>query len=441
MTTALIYLRISANRTSEHATTEQQRADCTALAARLGYARTIEFVDEAVSAYQDRARPAYQQLLRRLEASETGTVLVWHLDRLYRKPRELEQLLDLLDLRPIRVESVQGGSFDLNRHEGRLFARQLVAFANYESAHKGARVARAQQQRATRGLLHGGHHFGYLDSGALYPPEACTLRRIVDGYLSGLSVAVIGRELTAAGIPTPAGGISWHSTTVRSILTSSRLHSQRGPHPGAWERITTPDESALIRAIPLGPRRDATRSSTTLLGAIARCGMCGNRLVSAATSKGQRVYRCRAQPSSCGRVAADMHRTDRAVISQLERLQASASTCPPLRAPTILLGMLGAASAEMLTAAEQYGAGEITHDAFLHQRHHPASIITEADADLRKHLRARLLQQHPDAASKVDSLTVGRQRAIVDALVSNLVIQPRRSSRHLDFRIELLPRP
>ncbi len=76
-------------------------------------------------------------------------MIVWHLDRLYRKPRELEQLLDLLDVCPIRVESAQGGSFDLNRHEGRLFARQLVAFANYESAHKGARVSRAQQQRAT----------------------------------------------------------------------------------------------------------------------------------------------------------------------------------------------------------------------------------------------------------------------------------------------------
>ncbi|MGO1851650.1 recombinase family protein [Microbacterium sp. JB110] len=110
-TTALIYLRISANRTSEHASIEQQRADCTALAGQLGYTRAIEFVDEAISAYQDRARPGYQQLLHQIQESEAGTVIVWHLDRLYRKPRELEQLLDLLDIHPIRVESAQGGSF------------------------------------------------------------------------------------------------------------------------------------------------------------------------------------------------------------------------------------------------------------------------------------------------------------------------------------------
>lgn len=354
--------------------------------------------------------------------------------------RELEQLLDLLDSRPIRVESVQGGSFDLNRHEGRLFARQPVAFANYESAHKGARVARAQQQRAARGLLHGGRHCGSLEDGSLHPSEAWALRRIVDGYLAGLSVAVIAGELTDAGIPTPTGGTSWRPTTVRSILTSGRLHSQRGPHQGTWKRAITPDESALIRAIPLAPRRDATRSSTTLLGAVARCGTCGSRLVSAVTSKGLRVYRCRAQPGSCGRVAADMHRTDRAVIGQLGRLQSSASTWLPARTPATLLSMLEAASAAMLTAAEQYGAGKITHDAFLRRRLHPTSIVTNADADLRRHLRARLLQQHPDAASTIDVLTVSRQRSIVDALVSTLIVQSGRSGRHVDFRIELHPR-
>lgn len=439
-TTALTYLRISANRTSEHASIEQQRADCTALAARLGYVRTVEFVDEAVSAYQDRARPAYQQLLRQLEGSEAGTVVVWHLDRLYRKPRELEQLLDLLDVRPIRVESVQGGSFDLNRHEGRLFARQLVAFANYESAHKGARVARAQQQRATRGLLHGGRHYGYLDNGTLYPPEAWTLRRIVDSYLAGLSVALIARQLTHAGIPAPAGGTSWGATTVRAILTSSRLPAQRGAHQGRWERAITPDESALIRAIPLGPRRDATRSSATLLGAMARCGRCGNRLVSAVTSKGQRVYRCRAQSTSCGRVAADMQRTDRAVISEVARLQSSASTRLPVCTPATLLAMLTAASTETITAAEQYGAGKITHEVFLRRRRRSTSIIAEADTDLRRHLRVKLLRQHPDAASTIDVLAVGHQRTIIDAPVSCLTIQPGRPSESFDSRIELRPR-
>lgn len=250
-TTTLIYLRISANRTSEHASTERQRADCTTLAGQLGYAQTIEFVDEAVSAYRGRARPADQRLLRHLDESPGTTVVVWHLDRLYRKPRELEQLLDLLDVRPIRVESVQGGSFDLNRHEGQLFARQLVAFANYESGHRGARVARAQQHRARNGLLHGGSHYGYHDDGTLHRGESSIVRRMVNDYLIGLCPTVIARALTFEGVPAPRTD-RWRATTVRGMLDSDRLHRRRRDHAGvqqvtgSWETLLTSDESALV---------------------------------------------------------------------------------------------------------------------------------------------------------------------------------------------------
>lgn len=310
--TALIYLRISVNRTSEHASIEQQRADCTALADHLGYARTIEFVDEAVSAYHDCARPAYQQLIRQLEAYQAGTTAVWHLHRRYRKPRELEQLLDLLDVRPIRVESVQGGPFDLNRHEGRLFARQLVAFANYESAHKGARVARAQQQRARRGLLHGGRHYGYLQSGALHPRESKVLRRMVDEYLIGISPTVIAQCLDVDRIQPPRTD-RWHATTVRAILNSERLRAKRWHHVGqrqiigSGERLLTQDESALVQVGLLMPRRDAARSSRTLLGGILRCHRCCARLVAGVTRHGKRIYRCRTATKRCPgpSVAAD----------------------------------------------------------------------------------------------------------------------------------------
>lgn len=161
-------------------------------------------------------------------------MIVWHLDRLYRKPRELEQLLDLLDANPIRVESVQGGSFDLNRHEGRLFARQLVAFANYESAHKGARVARAQQQRAKRGLLHGGRHYGYRRDGSLDTHEGKVLRRIVDDYLIGLTPVVIARDLTRAGVRTPIGGDRWGAH--HPVDSRQRPTAPAAPHGG--ERAT-----------------------------------------------------------------------------------------------------------------------------------------------------------------------------------------------------------
>ncbi|MGH8826741.1 MAG: recombinase family protein, partial [Jiangellaceae bacterium] len=88
-------------------------------------------------------------------------MVAWHVDRLYRRPRELEDLIDLVETHPIRIETVKGGGFDLNTHEGRLMARQLVAIASYESGHKADRIRRANRQKAERGDWHGAPKYGY----------------------------------------------------------------------------------------------------------------------------------------------------------------------------------------------------------------------------------------------------------------------------------------
>lgn len=422
-TTELIYLRISANRTSEHASIEQQRADCTALAGQLGYTRTIEFVDEAVSAYQDRSRPAYQQLLRQLEGSDAGTVVVWHLDRLYRKPRELEQLLDLLDNRPIRVESVQGGSFDLNRHEGRLFARQLVAFANYESAHKGARVARAQQHRARNRLLHGGSHYGYRSDGTLHPVESAVIRRVVDDNLLGLSPTATARDLTADCIAPPRTNRGWHATTLRSMLDSDRLHQRRRDHAaaryvtGAWERLLTPDESALVQVSLLVPRRDATRSSTSLLGGILRCQLCGKRMVAGITRHDKRVYLCKTATARCPSPCLPADDLD--AETEATALARFVDTDYPHPPPRDMLERARATRLQLAALATSFGIGDLDHAEYLAKRRPLAEDLDRAARDLTAHNRLRILALHPsDLARRWASLSF--RRAVVCALLPSI---------------------
>lgn len=385
--------------------------------------RTVEFVDEAVSAYQDRARPAYQQLLRQLERSETGTVIVWHLDRLYRKPRELEQLLDLLDMRPISVESVQGGRFDLNRHEGRLFARQLVAFANYESAHKGARVARVQQHRARTGLWHGGSHYGYRDDGSLHPVESSVVPRMVEDNLLGLSPTVIARALTADDIPAPRAD-GWHATTVRTMLDSGRLHQRRRDHAtarpvaGAWERLLTEDESALVQMSLLVPRRDAARSSATLLGGILRCQRCGKRMVSGTTRHGKRVYLCKTATGRCPSPylpADDLDAETEAAA--LTRFTDTDYPRPPR--PRDMLERARTARLRLDVLATSFGSGDLDHADFLTRRRHLAEDLDQAARDLTAHNRLRILALHPsELARRWASLSF--RRAVVYALLPSI---------------------
>ncbi|MFC6355108.1 recombinase family protein [Luethyella okanaganae] len=231
---------------------------------------------------------------------------------------ELEDLIDLVESHPIRIDTVKGGGFDLNAHEGRLMARQLVAIASYESGRKADRIRRANRQKAERGEWHGAPKFGYGLGGVLIPGEAAIVREMADRFLAGQSLRSITSWLNDEfRYPSPKADTSklkvWHATTVKSILVSARISGQRayeltrkaGDAPtgreilgaGNWEPIITPEEMTRIRGTFASPDRRVGRSSINLLSAIATCGVCGAGLVSgrhrAQTAPAKRrYYRC-----------------------------------------------------------------------------------------------------------------------------------------------------
>ena len=173
---ALIYLRLSTPDSTEHASIDRQRQDCRRLAGSLALPQREEFTDEAVSAYRrNQRRPGFDRLLDRIRALPRVVIITWHLDRLLRQPAQLEELLELAKTRHVRIETVHGGGLDLSGHEGRLFARFLVAFAHYETALKATRVSSAHQQRARAGLWHAGPAYGYNTGGTSTPnrPPLC----------------------------------------------------------------------------------------------------------------------------------------------------------------------------------------------------------------------------------------------------------------------------
>lgn len=150
------------------------------------------FIDNDVSAFDGGRRNGYDALVAQVRAGLTP-IIVWHVDRLYRQPRELEDLIDLVEQHPVRIEAVRGGGFDLNATEGRLMARQLVAIAAYESGHKSDRVKRANKRLAEQGACHGPARYGYEPGGALIPEQAAVIRQMADRFLAGESL----RSITA----------------------------------------------------------------------------------------------------------------------------------------------------------------------------------------------------------------------------------------------------
>lgn len=116
---AAIYARISADADGAGLGVQRQVDDCHALANRRGWTVAQVLVDNDVSAYSGRTRPQYRRLLNALKSHEVDAVLVWHLDRLHRQPRELEEFFEVCDAAGVTHLASVTGDVDLATDDGR----------------------------------------------------------------------------------------------------------------------------------------------------------------------------------------------------------------------------------------------------------------------------------------------------------------------------------
>src|SRR5215831_3398952 len=94
---AAIYARISFDRAGEGLGVERQERLCRKLAKDKGWPVVEVFVDNDRSAYDGKPRPGYGRMLTAIEAGRVDAVVCVDLDRLTRRPIELEHFMDLAD--------------------------------------------------------------------------------------------------------------------------------------------------------------------------------------------------------------------------------------------------------------------------------------------------------------------------------------------------------
>jgi len=92
MVRAAIYCRISQDRAGAGLGVTRQQDDCRALCERRGWEVIEVYADNDVSAYSGKVRPAWQRLIGDVQAGNIDAVVGWHVDRLTRSPRELEDV-------------------------------------------------------------------------------------------------------------------------------------------------------------------------------------------------------------------------------------------------------------------------------------------------------------------------------------------------------------
>jgi DNA invertase Pin-like site-specific DNA recombinase len=319
---AAVYARVSQDR-GETTSVEEQLAECEREADRRGWDLADRYEDRNKSASKPgTVRPAYQRLLADVRAGRVTRLMVYMTDRLYRQPRELEDLIDLAEQRPLAIATCRSGDLDLGTPEGRAFARNAATWNKLEVEKLSERSGRGRAaKKANGGWLGGGAvPYGYdrvkdengkVKEHRVVRSEAAVLKEAVRRVLRGDSMNAIVRDLNARGVK-PRKGDRWLPSRLRATLTAPFL---AGLYPdgtaGDWPAIISADERVLLLARL--PRRSGERPDRRYaLSGIAVCSECGTKLLGSGGA-----YRCMARNGGCGKVRVAARHVDEYVEEQM----------------------------------------------------------------------------------------------------------------------------
>jgi DNA invertase Pin-like site-specific DNA recombinase len=455
-----IYARISSDREGDGLAIGRQLEDCERLAEERGW-RVVEcYVDQDVSAYKSRIRPAYRRLLSDLRSGVIDGVLVYHLDRLHRQPRELEEFFEVCKAAGVDDLATVTGRIDLADPDGQFQARILGAVAKKESDDKSRRIRRKHEELAAAGKVSGGgtRPYGYAeDRRTPRHGEAAVISEAATRLLAGESVRSICAALNERGEHTVTGA-KWTQQTLRRMLASARISGQRERHgrivgPAEWQAIITPAETERIRALFADPTRRTNKTARRyLLPRLLRCGLCGAKLVSRPRADGTRRYVCSSGPGSggCGRITITADHVENvvteAVLFRLDSPELAATLQGRNEDPAASeweteaeraqaqLDELASAYAEQLIGLQEW----LTARAGIEQR------LQAARVKLATLNRASALDGYLGTADKLreewPAMPLSRRAAIIAAVLDHAVIGPATPGRNtLDpSRISLL---
>src|SRR5579884_589116 len=288
ITRVCIYTRISTDEenqpTSLHSQRERLQTFCTA---QEGWRIVAHKQDQATGTKLD--RPGLQAALDLARSGAVDMLLVYRVDRLSRKVRQLAQLTEELDALGVVLKSATE-PFDTGAAAGRMMLQMLAVFAEFEHATIVDRISAGIERRAKEGKWATGRlPFGYRrnDEKQVVPDErtAPTVKRIFDLYTrEQLGTAAVARVLADEHAPAPAAG--WQPAVVQWVLENEAYLGRviwRGESlPGLHEPLV--DEFTFARAQRLLRERGedaALRRSNLgdyLLSGLLRCGRCKTRL-------------------------------------------------------------------------------------------------------------------------------------------------------------------
>ncbi|MFF1962580.1 recombinase family protein [Streptomyces sp. NPDC058232] len=371
------YLRTSHDRGGDERSLELQLHDAGLKRIRLGWGPFAEtYRENDTGAFKKKriiqadgsvdwivVRPEFRRMLGDLLAGRIDGVLFYDIDRLARQPRDLEDLIDVVEHTKRPATGVTG-DLNLIHDSDRHMARMLCIMALKASEDTSRRVARSHLADASAGELTGRTPYAWNPDGTLRQDRARIARRIYERFTAGTSIAGIARELNREKIPSPQG-VKWAPATIKAIITNPRycgFVSYQGKHRtgtprqrDGWGRVLLGEDGLPVTGrwepvvsrklwadtqLELDHRRLLDRErgiSRNLEGAnqrkyvftgYLRCGICRAPMSTKWVSRrGHAIYYCPGKVrNACGKVsrrAAPVDTRLEELITEWARTQAS----------------------------------------------------------------------------------------------------------------------
>jgi site-specific DNA recombinase len=229
MTRAAAYVRVSTDEQAEHGhSIPAQKRSLLSYAKSQGWEIVEFYVDDGYSG-KDLGRPAMTRLLADAEAGRFDLVLVYKLDRLSRRQKDVLYLLeDVFDPAGVGFKSVTE-TFDTTTPFGKASLGMMAVFAQLEREQMVQRVKAGLAEATRKGLVNGGiPPYGYdynpeIKGYVVNPVEAEVVRLAFRLYLEGLGTPRIAEYLDAHGYPNRSGK-SWANGPLAMMLRGSKRY-------------------------------------------------------------------------------------------------------------------------------------------------------------------------------------------------------------------------
>ncbi|MDK8768945.1 recombinase family protein [Corynebacterium freneyi] len=219
---AVIYCRISLDRHDE-AGVERQEEACRRLAAAHDAEIVDVFIDNSISAYSGRTRPAYDRMMATIAGGRVDRVYTFATDRIARRTKEILAYLEACTPHRVTTYTVTGENLDPASPNAVFLTTILGAVAQQESTMKATRIRAARRQAAERGLPRVNRRsFGFTTDMGHVETEADAIRDGIDAVIAGQSLSAIARKWNSRGLTTVRGAEHTRGS-VREILTKPSI--------------------------------------------------------------------------------------------------------------------------------------------------------------------------------------------------------------------------